>query len=220
MQLICLTGIDGAGKTTLARALADELRSRGMLARYVYGRTYPVASRLLMSIGRRVFLRKHDFWSEYESYNIQKKSSMRNPVLRTVYASAIVLDYLVQVWVKLLWQARGGGVVILDRYLYDTVISDLAVHLEYTTKQVDHMLDWGFRLLPIPRVTLLIDISEEVAMSRKNDVPHLQYLEERRRYYRELQTRGEIRVIDGEQGPEALLDSAAKMAVGALIGLA
>ena len=42
MKLVCVTGIDGTGKTTLAHNAAAALREEGKPAVRIYGRTYPV----------------------------------------------------------------------------------------------------------------------------------------------------------------------------------
>lgn len=207
MKLICLTGIDGAGKTTLARNLVGALRSRGQSATYVYGRTYPVISRLLMALGRATLLRKHDQWQAYQSYNADKKQRMGNPLLAIVYTVAILVDYYAQIWLKLLPHLFSRRVVILDRYVYDTIISDLTVHLNYSPAQTEKAIERGLRWLPTPMLTALIDLSEEVAFSRKDDVPHIEYLQERRRWYLQLESRPEVKKVNGEEPAKTVLQT-------------
>jgi dTMP kinase len=207
MKLICLTGIDGAGKTTLARNLVSQLSAEGKQANYLYGRTYPVISRFLMALGKRVFFSKHDEWKDYEGYHSDKKKTMRNPLLSSVYTAAILVDYYLQIWFKLFTYAFTKQVVILDRYIYDTVISDLSVHLNYNDRQTDSAIHRGLYLLPTPTLTALIDLPEEVAMARKDDVPHLEYLRERRHWYLTLLRRPEVKKFNGETTSEALAQS-------------
>jgi dTMP kinase len=207
MKLICLTGIDGAGKTTLARNLVGALRSQGQSATYVYGRTYPVISRLLMALGRATLLRQHDQWQAYQSYNADKKQTMRNPLLAFVYTTAILVDYYAQIWLKLLPHLFSRRIVVLDRYVYDTVISDLTVHLNYSPAQTEQAIERGLRWLPTPMLTALIDLSEEVAFSRKDDVPHIEYLQERRSWYLQLESRPEVKKVNGENPQEAVLQT-------------
>jgi hypothetical protein len=54
-------------------------------------------------------------------------------------------------------------------------------------------------------VTLLLDTAPEVALSRKDDVPHVDYLIERRAWYLRLQDRPEVRLFDSQVPPDALL---------------
>ncbi|MBV7330764.1 hypothetical protein KFU94_21475 [Chloroflexi bacterium TSY] len=208
MKLICLTGIDGAGKTTLSRNLVAALRLEGKSAVYVYGRTYPVVSRVLMLLGRLTLLRKNDQWQDYKSYTKTKKETMRNPLLTLIYTGAILVDYYLQIWLKLLPHLLADRIVVLDRYVYDTVISDLTVHLNYSAVQTDNAIKKGMQWLPTPVLTAVIDLPAEVAFSRKNDVPHVDYLNERRMWYQGLLKWPEVIQLDGESAPEALLAQA------------
>ena len=167
MKLVCITGIDGTGKSTLARNTAEALRSQGVSAAYIYGRTYPVLSRALMALGRMTLLRKQDMRQDYAGYNTSKKQTMRNPWLARTYTTAILLDYYIQIWLKLLPHLLADRIVVSDRYVYDTVISDLAVHLNYSPAQADRAIQRGLRFVPRPALTVLIDVPEEVAFARK-----------------------------------------------------
>src|SRR5438105_3554062 len=48
VKIVCIMGIDGAGKTTLARNTVAALRARGLDAAYFYGRQYSLFSRALL----------------------------------------------------------------------------------------------------------------------------------------------------------------------------
>ena len=60
MKLVCIIGMDGTGKTTLASNVVSTLRQQGQPALYIYGRTFPVISRALMALGRLTLLRKEN----------------------------------------------------------------------------------------------------------------------------------------------------------------
>jgi dTMP kinase len=207
MKLVCITGIDGTGKSTLARNAVAALKQQGVAATYMYGRTYPLISRLLMALGRMVLLRKRDIWLDYRGYTASKKQTMRNPLLARLYTAAILADYYVQVWLKLVPHMFGGRVVIADRYLYDTVISDLAVHLNYSAEQTERAIKRGLGLVPAPALTVLIDVPPEVAFARKDDVPHVDYLSERREWYLRLRSRPEVITFDGQRPPDELVQA-------------
>jgi dTMP kinase len=207
MKLVCIIGIDGTGKTTLASKVAFTLRQQGQPAMYIYGRTFPVISRALMALGRMTLLRKENQWLDYAGYTASKKRTMRSPLLARIYTMSILLDYYVQIWLKLLPHLASRRVVVSDRYLYDTVISDLAVHLNYSDAQAGRAIQRGLRFLPKPVLTVLIDVPEEIAFSRKDDVVHIDYLRERRHWYLNLTPRPEVVLFDGQVAPQALVQS-------------
>lgn len=218
MKLICVTGIDGAGKTTLAHSIAAALRQAGWPAIYVYGRIYPVTSRLLMALGRATLLRKNDQWRDYSAYSTRKKQAMHNPCLAWPYTLAILLDYYVQIWWKLLPHIFDRRIIVSDRYIYDTVISDLTAHLNYSPRQTERTIERGLKLLPTPLLTILVDIPEEIAFSRKTDVPHIDYLKERRGSYLALDARPEVEQVDGSGPPESVLQASLSRIVHHLRG--
>lgn len=205
MKLVCITGIDGTGKSTLARGVVETLRGQDRDVVYSYGRAYPIISRAVMAAGRVVALRGKDPWRDYQDYDASKKSTLKNRWLATGYTLSILCDYFVQLWVKLLLTMRPNRLVVLDRYVYDTVISDLAVHLNYSERAVQRAIDLCLKLLPKPQLTLLLDVPAEVAYARKDDVPHVEYLRERQRWYRALETRAEVTAASGERPPEELV---------------
>lgn len=210
MRLICITGIDGAGKTTLVHSLVASLSNHHSSV-YVYGRTYPILSRLLMSLGRATVLRKQNIWSDYSTYTSSKKRYMRNPALSRIYLLAVLLEYYIQIWLKLTPHYLFGRQVILDRYLYDTIINDIAVQLDYSPAQTMRAIELAFHFLPLPALTIFIDLPEEVAFSRKEDVPHVDYLKERRRLYLAMASRSEVQQLNGLGTQDELLQSALRL---------
>jgi dTMP kinase len=55
------------------------------------------------------------------------------------------------------------------------------------------------KLIPVPDVSFLIDVPEEVAFNRKNDVPDIAYLKERRSNYLKVGKWFNMIVIDGSK---------------------
>jgi thymidylate kinase len=208
MKLFCITGIDGTGKTTLAQGVTTALRTEGVDAAYVYGRTLPVTSRFLMWVGRATMLRRQNQWTDYAGYTSEKKSVMRNTWLARIYTATILFDYYVQILAKLAPHMWAGRTVISDRYVYDTVISDLTVHLGYSEQDTDRAIHWCSTFLPHPCLTLLLDADPDVAFSRKDDMPHVDYLRERHHWYARLSKRDDVFEIDGMMPREQVLRAA------------
>jgi dTMP kinase len=113
----------------------------------------------------------------------------------------------VQIWLKLGPHLLSRRIVVSDRYIYDTVISDLSVHLGYSPEETAWAIAWGLRALPMPLLTVLIDVPAEVAFARKDDVPHIDYLRERRAFYLELKKRPEVLPFNGQELPTTLVEA-------------
>lgn len=76
--LICLTGIDGSGKTTLAKSLNDSLNKNGCNSTYVYARVTPIFSRLLMIVGRKILMiGSKDIFIDYNKHINNKKKYLK-----------------------------------------------------------------------------------------------------------------------------------------------
>jgi thymidylate kinase len=204
MRLVCITGIDGTGKTTLSRKLVSSLSRQGIPSKYVYGRTYPIISRLMMWLGKAIMLNQYNPWNDYPTYHSKKKQTMRNSVLRWLYSAAIYIDYFPQIIVNLLPDLFSRRIIVMDRYIYDTVINDLAVHLNYSEKEITDTILRSLFVLPVPIRTFLIDIPEEIAFARKNDIPHIDYLKERRPIYLTLKHLPNVVFLNGENSLETL----------------
>jgi dTMP kinase len=115
-------------------------------------------------------------------------------------------DYLPQAYSKIGMPLLFGRTVVCDRYVFDTVVNDLGVHLEYDARDVRLSLASIFRVLPEPDVVFLIDLPEEVALGRKDDIPHIDYLRERRELYLLTAQLYPMFELDGLESPEALAD--------------
>ena len=72
-----------------------------------------------------------------------------------------------------------------DRYIHDTVITDISANLGYDSVQ-SNILIKTLSLVPKPDLIFYIDIPEEIAYSRKDDVPHINYLQVRKKLYDDL----------------------------------
>lgn len=206
--LICFTGIDGSGKTTVAEKVTKYLKEKDLPVVYVYGRLKLFLTKPLMLIGNKLFLRNYNITENYDEYSGKKKKLFStHKVLLKVYLYVLLLDYLLQILIKIKIPLLLGKVVICDRYIYDTVVTDIAVDMNYSEKQVLSLLDKCFLLLPKPRVTFLVDVNEDVAYSRKNDVPDERYLKDRRSFYLEVaRYYNNMTIIGGNNKPEEVFE--------------
>ncbi|VVB94973.1 Thymidylate kinase [uncultured archaeon] len=202
---ICFTGMDGAGKTTLAKSLVEHLQSNGIKSRYVYNRYIPYLVRPVMKIGRIFFLRNKNFYNDYVNYSNTKRSiSQKHHFLAKGYQSILLLDYFIQILIKIKLPLILNRNVICDRYIYDTIVTDLSVDFNYSSEDVRRLLAKILFLFPTPDVTFLIDLPEEIAFQRKNDIPSIDYLRDRRKNYLNIGKEYEMTVLDGSESLDKL----------------
>ena len=203
-MLICFTGIDGSGKTTVAKKVTTFLKEKDLPATYVYGRLKLFIMKPLVFIGNKWFLKNYSITENYDEYTGKKKNLFsKHKFMLKVYLYILLLDYLLQLMIKIKIPVLLGKIVVCDRYIYDTVITDIAVDMNFSKRQVISLLDKCFLLIPNPNLTFLVDVNEEVAYSRKYDVPDERYLKDRRSFYLQIgRYYNNIVMINGNNKPE------------------
>ena len=195
---ICFTGMDGAGKTTLAKFLIDDLHDRGIKSRYVYNRYVPIILRPIMLIGKLLFLRDKDFYKDYTEYsNTKRTASRRHSVLARLYQRLLLFDYFFQILFKIKLPLLFGKNIVCDRYIYDTIVTDLSVDFNYSEEDVQKSLYKILSWFPTPNITFLVDLPEKIAYQRKDDVPSIDYLKDRRETYLHMGKECEMMILDG-----------------------
>jgi len=195
---VCFVGIDGSGKSTLATNIFEKIRIRNKKTRKTYGRYQPIIGKVLMMAGRQLFLKNKDMFLNYDKYlddkqNVFKKTS----TLAWLYVSSIILEYYFEIIFKIIIPRKLGYSIISDRYVYDTVINDIAVDMNFSIKNINELLKKFWTFIPKPDITFYLQVPEEVAKKRKDDIPSLNYLKLRNELYKELATYEKIVVLDG-----------------------
>jgi dTMP kinase len=195
---ICFTGMDGAGKTTLAKSLVDDLQDMSIKSRYVYNRYVPIILRPVMLMGKLLFLHNKDFYGDYSEYSNKKKTaSKKHPLLSGLYQHLLLFDYFFQILFKVKLPLLFGKNIVCDRYIYDTIVTDLSVDFNYTEEDVKTSLSKILSPFPTPDITFLIDLPEEIAYQRKDDVPSIEYLRDRRKMYLYMGEEYKMMILDG-----------------------
>ena len=196
--LICFTGIDGTGKTTLSKELVELLNEKGIKCKYVYARLNPFILKPFILLGGLVFLRRGEISENYFEYsNTKRRAIEKYSFLSRIYQQILLFDYVLQIFFKVKLPLIFGKNIVCDRYIYDTVITDLSVDMNYSKDKTMCLLDATFRFSPKPDITFLIDVPEEIAYQRKNDTPSMGYLKERREIYLEVGKEYEMVILDG-----------------------
>lgn len=201
---ICFIGNDGSGKSTLAKALVDALREYDVECQYVVNRFEPYAMKPFLFLFKIAFFNNEDMFRDYIKYHEKKKKLFKKPLVTFAYKQFLFVDYLIQTFIKIKMPMMLGKNIVSDRYIYDTVISHCGIHLNYTTEKINKTIRNSFYLMPKPDLVFLMDIPDDVAFRRKNDIPSIDYLAERRELYLEIGKEFDMVILDASQDLEAL----------------
>ena len=148
-KLICILGVDGSGKSTLANRLASRYNTDPRKFSYIWGGCKHYLSWPFVAMGKKIFLRKVDQYEDYRVYQHQIRKTSRNQFISKFYQTLIVLDYLIQVNVRIRIPLLFGKGVVTDRYIYGTII-DLAVHLGYSEEKLKEIIRMVLPYCPKP----------------------------------------------------------------------
>lgn len=198
-KLISISGIDGSGKTTLSNEIVREMKKLGVSCKYVWGGLDPKFTRFLMYLGRKL-LRKRVACKDYGVYSrIKMEEIRRRKFLARIYYNLVLIEYELLIFLKVWIYLKLGRTVVCDRYVFDVVCSNLAPDLGYAGEDATLEIRKMLKKLPKPDLAFLIDLPEEVALARKNDIPSKEYLKERRRLYLEVAQNFNMEVLDGTE---------------------
>jgi thymidylate kinase len=183
---VALIGVDGAGKTTVARELEQTLP---LPARYVYMGANPEAASHLLPTTRLVrAVRRRRGTSSAGDFPrdaaLQHRSGSPG-ILTTVHEGAWLANRIAEEWYRQLvvWRHLATGrIVLLDRHYHaDYHATDVAGGSERSRARRLH----GFllaRVYPKPDVVVFLDAPPEVLLARKGEGT-VEYLSRRRDDY-------------------------------------
>ena len=216
--VVAFSGLDGAGKSSQAAALADTLERLGYRALVARTRitwddplwtiAEPIRRVLRPPLRALTALRPHEspHVDAGESAPIQGASSKRetlDPVTRVRQASPLLTDLWTVVitlanasvqWKLMRHELVRGGIVICDRYTLDSIVElRYRYGSERPLRRARTVLSW---LYPTPARAYFLDVSPETALERKGEWG-IDWLSVHRELYLQECERMGVRVLDG-----------------------
>jgi len=195
--LVSLSGLDGAGKSTVAAALGAALRTSGVRSRLVWTRCgCSPPYRALAALARR--LRGGHGAARW-------RPQAGSPSLAALWAWANAADVLL----SLAWRAwlprLLGTVVVCDRYSYDAAV-EVASRLGPRGGLAALAPRWLLALSPCPDFAFLLDVPPGVARARAQEEAPLSLLAAQRQLYLRLAREHGLQVVDASGEGSAACD--------------
>ncbi len=207
-KFICFIGIDGSGKSTQAQNIVKYFENYNEKVKYVWlGWSPTLLKPFLKFIKKKILIKKGITEEQYTSYTELKKHVFKNKLKQNVWFCYITLDYFFQVLINIMIPITFlKKSIVCDRYIYDLVI-DLSINFNITASLL--FKNFPQYLFPTPDMIFFIDVKEEIAFDRKDDIPTIQYLMDRRKRYREIfeilkKNSINIKIIDGQIEEEVI----------------
>lgn len=206
-RFIYITGCDGTGKTTQAALMMQKLRNQGddplhlwlrfpfltsiPLLAYARWRGYSHYEEIISETGTLI---RHGYWDFDRSW-----------LMRTFLPWFLLVDVAIAALRKVYWPLWCGETIVCERFAIDTMI-DLAIGLsdpEFIRKTPGKLF---LRIVPDLESVVLLDLSEQVARNRREDLLSDQRLTQRLSSYRDAAEFAGLTMVSTDRTIEQVFD--------------
>lgn len=190
-MFICITGIDGVGKTTHVNLILEHLRKKGIKCQYKWLRFHHLFSLPLLAFCRVAgYTRVSTLGGSQKcSYHEFYKSRL----ISTIYPWILFLDTLLFTIIKVYIPMFFGTSIVCDRFVYDTLI-DVAVATkvhEIYRKPVGKLF---LKLIPKNAHFVMLDLDKSTIFLRRPELKDDLTFDERYALYESLSSQLNIHV--------------------------
>jgi thymidylate kinase len=191
-KAIILTGLDGSGKTRHALQLLSEDYVSYRKRKYVWMREAHFFSLPFMAACRLLgFSLVHRF----DDGRVCIEHMYNKKPIAQVWSLVQLIDVLLITAAKIRLPISRGYLLVIDRYVHDILV-DLMVDENKPNLYRRLTGQLLLKIVPHDAITIFFDLDPFDAIKRKSDIPHLQYLSLRRKYYWEVTQYTRVARID------------------------
>ncbi len=160
--IVGLSGVDGSGKTTVAKLVMERLKDSGYEVTYHHELDFLVLKPLFRFAARLA--------GDEQAGNIKEDLILGAEQGRPLYSDIYYLLVWVDSFLAYIYFKLKRGIIIHDRWLYDFIT--FFDHKQYKSRLVKRL----YFLFPRPDVFILLTVPEEIALQRKKgDISHINH---------------------------------------------
>lgn len=192
-MFICITGIDGVGKTTHANMILEHMRNKDVKCEYKWLRFHH-----LLSLPLLAFCRLAGYTRVSTLGGTQKCSYhefYRSKVISAIYPWLLLVDTVLNTTLKVYSPMFFGTSIVCDRFIYDTLI-DVAVATndpEIYNKIVGKLF---LNLIPKKARFIMLSLDKWTVLSRREELINDLTFDERYALYQAFADEFGIKVVD------------------------
>lgn len=190
-MFICITGIDGVGKTTHVNLILEHLRKKGVKCQYKWLRFYHLFSLPLLA-----FCRIAGYTRLSTLGNSQKCSYhefYKSKFVSAIYPWILFFDTFLFTTIKVYIPMFFGTTIVCDRFVYDTLI-DMAVATKNHGIYKKCVGKAFLKLIPKNALFVRLDLDKSIIFSRRPELKDDITFDERYSLYEDLSYRFNIMV--------------------------
>ena len=169
MPFIVVTGIDGTGKTTVARSIANHLNATGHRSKVVWIKSLHTLASLIAAT-LRISGRKDRFVNA-NGQLVDRFTPGKYRFLRKGWGAIEFVSILPLVVLKVYLPILAGYTIVADRYLVDTIVM-ISTNLDNTNFLNSFLGNTLLRLIPKGTRTIYLDADEATILKRRPDIEY------------------------------------------------
>jgi dTMP kinase len=196
-KFVCFIGIDGSGKTSHIMKTVSLINKRcgcqlvrcGAAIRFI---TFP-----FFLISRSLGLTAHYDEKSKHLHTSRYPSVYRNKALSVIWPYLVFIDMFILVLFRIKTRLMLGYTIFSDRGLHDVLVETMVATGDYDfykTKFAHIILS-----LVVPDLVIMLDVPEEEALRRKDDIPNIEFLRTRKALYLKIASHMNIPVVDANR---------------------